>query len=195
MILSDQDIKKKIESGEVKIDPIPDLNVALGTVSVDLRLGNQFMVYRTSSRPYIDVKDTASFDELTDLVVKEKGGSFVIHPGEFVLGSTLENIELPDDLAARLEGKSSVGRLGIVIHSTAGKVDPGFRGHLVLEISNIGAIPVMLYPEMRICQLVFEQLSSPTSQGYTKRSGSKYINQNMPVGSKIIIENNDGDES
>lgn len=185
MILSDKDIKAKLDSGEIKIDPMPDLDEALGTVSVDLRLGHQFMVYRTSARPFIDVKDATSFEELTDLVSKANHEPFVIHPGEFVLGTTLEIVELPLNLAARLEGRSSLGRLGIVIHSTAGKVDPGYKGRIVLEISNIGTIPVMIYPEMRICQLVFEEISSPIKQGYNDRIKSKYKNQTMPIGSNI----------
>jgi dCTP deaminase len=188
MILSDKDIKKHIESRSIRIDPLPDLKVALGTVSVDLRLGHDFMVYRTTSRPYIDVKEKDSFERLTEKVTKKADEAFVIHPRDFVLGATLENVELPNDLAGRLEGKSSLGRLGLVIHSTAGKVDPGFKGRLVLEITNIGTVPIMLYPEMRICQLLFEQLSSPTTQSYTERKSSKYKFQNETTGSKIIQE-------
>ncbi|HEX5429772.1 MAG TPA: dCTP deaminase [Patescibacteria group bacterium] len=185
MILSDTDIKKALTNKQIKISPMPDLKVALGTVSVDLKLGHDFLVYRTTSRPYIDVADKESFDLLTEKVSKKKGESFVLHPRDFVLGATLENIELPDTLAGRLEGKSSLGRLGLVIHSTAGKVDPGFKGKLVLEITNIGTVPIMLYPEMRICQLLFEQLSSPTSQAYTDRKSSKYKFQKGATSSKF----------
>jgi dCTP deaminase len=188
MILSDNDIKKKIETGEIKVNPMPDLAVALSTVSLDLRLGEDFMVYRRTARPYIDVKNMMSFSELTETVIKKPDEPFVIHPGEFVLGATLESVELPADLAGRLEGKSSLGRLGIVIHSTAGKVDPGWKGRLVLEISNIGTMPIMLYPHMRVCQLLFEQLSSPTSKSYTERATSKYKHQSGATGSKIIEE-------
>lgn len=191
MILSDKDIKQKLENGEIKISPVPDLDEALGTVSLDLRLGHEFIVYRTSARPYIDTKDVGTFQGLTDLVTKKSGESFVIHPGEFVLGATFEVVEIPGDLAARLEGKSSLGRLGIVIHSTAGKVDPGFKGRLVLEISNIGTLPIMLYPEMRICQLLFEQVSSAVEKTYRERKGSKYKDQTMPVGSKITSESDE----
>jgi dCTP deaminase len=185
MILSDRDIKKALKDGEIKISPTPDLKVALGTVSVDLKLGHDFLVYRTTSRPYIDVQDKESFNMLTEKVSKKTGESFVIHPRDFVLGATLESIELPSTLAGRLEGKSSLGRLGLVIHSTAGKVDPGFKGHLVLEITNIGTVPIMLYPEMRICQLLFEQLSSPTTQVYTERKNSKYKFQKGTTSSKF----------
>lgn len=188
MILSDIDIKAKIESNEIVIDPKPDFKSALGTVSIDLRLGGQFMKYRTTDRPFIDVRDSKTFENLTETVTKSEEEAFVIHPGEFVLGSTWEKIELPANLAGRLEGKSSLGRLGIVIHSTAGKVDPGFKGNLVLEITNIGNLPVMLYPGMRVCQLLFEQLSTPTSKVYTEREESKYKNQDQTVASKASQE-------
>lgn len=194
MILSDSDIKKRLSEGQIKITPMPDLMVALGTVSLDLRLSSEFMVYRTTSRPFIDVKDPSTFEGLTELVVKKPGEHFIVHPGEFVLGSTVELVELPCDLAARLEGKSSLGRLGIVIHSTAGKVDPGFKGRITLEISNIGTLPVMLYPEMRICQLVFEELKSPTSVGYASRKDSKYKDQTAPEQSKIIVESHESQD-
>ncbi len=187
MILSDIDIKKKLDSGEIKIDPMPQLEIALGPVSIDLRLGKDFIVYRRTARPLIDVKDTASFMELTETVIKEEHEPFVIHPSEFVLGSTIENVEIPNDLAGRLEGKSSLGRLGVVIHSTAGKFDPGWKGRLVLEISNIGTLPILLYPGMRICQLLFEQISTPT-KGYTERASSKYKNQKGTTESKITKE-------
>jgi dCTP deaminase len=185
MILSDKDIKIKLENKQIVIDPMPDLDKMLGTVSIDLRLGNEFIVYRTTSRPYIDVKDPNTSVGLTEKITKPDSEAFVIHPRDFVLGSTLERIELPADLAGRLEGKSSLGRLGIVIHSTAGKVDPGFKGNLVLEITNIGTVPIMLYPGMRVCQLLFEQLSSPTTKAYAERDNSKYKNQEKTVGSVI----------
>jgi dCTP deaminase len=188
MILSDDDIKAQLGKGEIKIVPMPDLGVALGTMSIDLRLGHQFMVYQRTEQAFIDVKKPETLENLTSLVEKKSHESFTIHPGEFVLAATLESVELPNNLAGRLEGRSSLGRLGIVIHSTAGKVDPGWRGHLVLEISNIGVVPVKLYPEMRICQLVFEELKSETSQSYTRRKSSKYKSQDAPAGSKITSE-------
>lgn len=188
MILSDTDIKKSLENGRIKIDPLPNLDKALGTMTIDLRLGHDFMVYQRTAMPFIDVNNPESFKDLTDLVTKRTDEGFIVHPREFVLGSTLESIELPADLAGRLEGKSSLGRLGIVIHSTAGKVDPGFRGHLVLEITNIGNLPIKIYPEMRICQLVFETMSSPTSKAYVERLSSKYKTQAGTTGSKITDE-------
>ncbi|MBI4050098.1 MAG: dCTP deaminase [Candidatus Doudnabacteria bacterium] len=191
MILSDKDIKTKLDEGAIKIDPMPDLAVALGSISVDLRLGNQFLVYIRTEQPYIDVNNSETFENLTNLISKRDDEHFTIHPGEFVLATTLETVEIPNDLAGRLEGRSSLGRLGIVIHSTAGKFDPGWKGRLVLEISNIGQVPVKLYPGMRVCQLLFEQLSSPTEQPYTERKSSKYKFQSSPLSSKITAEANE----
>lgn len=191
MILSDKDIKEMLENGEIKISPMPDLAVALGPMSIDLRLGHQFMVYKRTEQPYIDVKEPATFENLTSLLNKQNHEPFTIHPGEFVLATTLESVEIPNNLAGRLEGRSSLGRLGIVIHSTAGKFDPGWKGNLVLEISNIGLVPVRVYPEMRVCQLLFEQLSSETTQPYTQRAKSKYRYQNSPIGSKITTDTNE----
>ncbi len=182
MILSDQDIKKKLDSKEIIIDPLPDAE-SLGTVSVDLRLGNDFIVYRSSSHSVIDAIDKKIPEGLEEKVTVADNGSIIIRPREFALGSTYEKIKLPSNIAGRLEGKSSLGRLGLVIHSTAGKVDPGFEGNLVLEITNIGTVPIVLHPKMRICQLLFEQLSSPTSRPYTEREASKYKNQDKTVGS------------
>ncbi|OGE73842.1 MAG: dCTP deaminase [Candidatus Doudnabacteria bacterium RIFCSPLOWO2_02_FULL_42_9] len=183
MILSDTDIKTKLDTNEIKIDPMPNLAEALGTVSVDLRLGNDFILYRSTSHSVIDARDKKIPDGIEEKISVAEDGDFVIRPRDFVLGSTLEKIELPASIAGRLEGKSSLGRLGLVIHSTAGKVDPGFKGNLVLEITNIGTVPIVLHPGMRICQLLFEQLSSPTSKPYVERDDSKYKNQDKTVGS------------
>jgi dCTP deaminase len=188
MILSDRDIKKKLENGHIRIDPMPNLDIALGPISLDFRLGNQFLIYRRNDQPFIDVQQPETFENLTELISKTRDESFTIHPGEFVLANTLESLEIPNDLAGRLDGKSSLGRLGIVIHSTAGKFDPGFKGNPVLELSNIGPVPVKLYPGMRICQFLFEELSSETSQPYTERKHSKYKFQKNPGGSKITEE-------
>lgn len=188
MILSDRDIKNKLGQGDIKIDPMPDLDVALGTISIDLRLGGQFMIYANYSSTHIDTQDSATFQGLTELVNKREGDSFIIQPGQFVLASTKELIELPNNLAGRLEGKSSLGRLGIVIHSTAGKIDPGFKGRITLEISNIGILPIKIYPGMRICQLLFEELTSEPTKSYSERADSKYKEQTAPVGSRISHE-------
>lgn len=180
MVLSDRDIRAEIEAGRIVIDPfIPE---AVQPSSVDLHLDRRFRVFRNSRYPYIDVR--ADQPELTELV--EIGGDdpFILHPGEFVLGSTLERVQLPNDLVARLEGKSSLGRLGLLIHSTAGYVDPGWEGNLTLELSNVANLPITLYDGMKIGQISFQRLSSPAEVGYGDASiGSKYRGQRDPTAS------------
>ena len=185
MILSDTDIAKKLKTKEIVISPMPDLDEVLGTVSIDLTLGNDFILYRSSSNSVIDAVDKKIPEGLEEKITLSDKNTLIIRPRDFVLGSTYEKIELPKTLAGRLEGKSSLGRLGLVIHSTAGKVDPGFKGNLVLEITNIGTVPIVLHPRMRICQLLFEQLSQATSQSYSDRTSSKYKNQDKTVGSVL----------
>jgi dCTP deaminase len=182
MILSDIDIKDLIAKGELKVDPLPDYEKALGPVSLDFRLGHDFLIFTRTSYPFIDVKKPETFKDITEEVHKRSDEQFIIHPGEFILASTLESLELPNYLAGRLEGKSSLGRLGLVVHSTAGKFDPGWKGKLVLEITNIGVLPIALYPEIRVCQMLFEQISTKTV-GYTERTGEVYKNQDKTVGS------------
>ena len=180
MVLSDRDIRAEIAAGRIVIDPyVPE---AVQPSSVDLHLDNRFRVFRNSRYPYIDVREEQP--ELTELV--EIGGDepFILHPGEFVLGSTLERVELPNDLVARLEGKSSLGRLGLLIHSTAGYVDPGWEGNLTLELSNVANLPITLYDGMKIGQISFQRLSSPVEVGYgDARIGSKYRGQRDPTAS------------
>jgi dCTP deaminase len=180
VVLSDRDIRAEIEAGRIVIDPfIPE---AVQPSSVDLHLDRRFRVFRNSRYPYIDVREEQP--ELTELV--EIGGDdpFILHPGEFVLGSTLERVELPNDLVARLEGKSSLGRLGLLIHSTAGYVDPGWEGNLTLELSNVANLPITLYDGMKIGQISFQRLSSPVEVGYgDARIGSKYRGQRDPTAS------------
>jgi dCTP deaminase len=180
VVLSDRDIRAEIEAGRIVIDPyIPE---AVQPSSVDLHLDRRFRVFRNSRYPFIDVREPQP--ELTELV--EIGGDepFILHPGEFVLGSTLERVELPNDLVARLEGKSSLGRLGLLIHSTAGYVDPGWEGNLTLELSNVANLPITLYDGMKIGQISFQRLSSPVEVGYgDARIGSKYRGQRDPTAS------------
>ena len=180
MVLSDRDIRAEIDAGRIVIDPyIPE---AVQPSSIDLHLDRRFRVFRNSRYPYIDVREEQP--ELTELV--EIGGDepFILHPGEFVLGSTLERVELPNDLVARLEGKSSLGRLGLLIHSTAGYVDPGWEGNLTLELSNVANLPITLYDGMKIGQISFQRLSSPVEVGYgDARIGSKYRGQRDPTAS------------
>jgi dCTP deaminase len=180
VVLSDRDIRAEIDAGRIVIDPfIPE---AVQPSSVDLHLDRRFRVFRNSRYPYIDVR--ADQPELTELV--EIGGDdpFILHPGEFVLGSTYERVQLPNDLVARLDGKSSLGRLGLLIHSTAGYVDPGWEGNLTLELSNVANLPITLYDGMKIGQISFQRLSSPAEVAYGEASiGSKYRGQRDPTAS------------
>ncbi|MFA5013261.1 MAG: dCTP deaminase [Candidatus Paceibacterota bacterium] len=185
MILSDREIKKYLEENKIQITPKPNLDEQLGSASLDLRLDNEFMVFEHTKNPYIDTRKPETFRDITRLVRIGDDEAFVFHPGEFVLASTEEEIFLPDDIAARIDGRSSLGRLGIVIHSTAGHIDPGFKGKIVLEMENIGMIPILLYPKTRICQLVFEPLSSPSTRPYYKKAGAKYVGAQHPEESKL----------
>jgi len=180
VILSDRDIRAEIAAGRIVIDPyIPE---AVQPSSVDLHLDRRFRVFRNSRYPYIDVRTDQP--ELTELVEISGVEPFILHPGEFVLGSTYERVELPNDLVARLEGKSSLGRLGLLIHSTAGYVDPGWEGNLTLELSNVANLPITLYDGMKIGQISFQRLSSPVEVGYgDARIGSKYRGQRDPTAS------------
>ena len=188
MILSDRDIKKAIEAGRIKITPKIDYQEQLGSCSVDLRLGNVFRVFNHSKCAYIDLRNKNLNRNLMKKVVVNKNEPFIMQPGEFVLASTRESLELPDDLLARLEGRSSLGRLGITIHSTAAVFDPGWRGRVVMELGNLGKMPVALYPGMRICSLTFERLTSPVEVPYYKKKGAKYVGQKEPVPSKLSEE-------
>ncbi len=188
MVLSDRDIKKYLASGKLKISPEPDLSVQLGACCLDLHLGNIFRVYNQSSVAVIDPFDKDLMDKLTSLKEVEDSQAFILHPGEFVLAVTKEYISLPDDLSARLEGRSSIGRLGVVIHSTAGNIESGFRGQITLELANMGRIPVKLYPGMRICALSFDTLSTPSEVPYYRKKGAKYLDQNEPGVSRIAQE-------
>ncbi|OGK18736.1 dCTP deaminase [Candidatus Roizmanbacteria bacterium RIFCSPHIGHO2_02_FULL_40_13b] len=185
MILSDVDIKKALASKYIRILPKPDLKTQLSSCSIDFRLSNLFYVFEHSKFALLDPHDKDLQIPARKIAVK-KGGRFVMHPGAFVIGSTIERVELPDDLVGRVEGRSSLGRLGIVIHSTAPLFDPGWRGQLTLELGNIGVMPVALYPGMRICAMTFEKLSTPSSMPYYKKKGAKYLNQKGPTVSKIV---------
>jgi dCTP deaminase len=180
LILSDRDIRAEIEAGRIVIDPYtPE---AVQPSSVDLHIDRRFRVFRNSRYPFIDVR--LEMPELTELVEISGDEPFILHPGEFVLASTLERVALPNDLVARLEGKSSLGRLGLLIHSTAGYVDPGWDGNLTLELSNVANLPITLYDGMKIGQISFQRMSSPVEVGYgDQRLGSKYRGQRDPTAS------------
>ena len=181
MVLSDVAIRRLIESGRIVVDPYDA--ALMQPSSLDVRVDRLFRVFRNSRYPYIDVKQAQ--EELTELVEVDGDDPFILHPGEFVLGSTLERIVLPDDLVARLEGKSSLGRLGLLIHSTAGFIDPGWDGHVTLELSNVANLPITIYPGMKIGQLSFVQLSEPAEKPYGSGGlGSKYQGQRGPTPSR-----------
>lgn len=181
MILSDRTLREQLEKGRIVIDPLDPS--ALQPSSVDLRLDRLFQVFKNHTMGHIDVKEDLS--ELTQLVEVAPDESFVLHPGEFVLGSTLERVAVPDDLVARLEGKSSLGRLGLLIHSTAGFVDAGFDGQLTLELSNVANLPIKLYPGMKIGQISFQQMTTAAEYPYgSDELRSKYKNQRGPMPSR-----------
>ena len=177
MVLSDHTIKEELAAGRIVIDPLGD--GCIQPASVDLHLDQNLLVFRNSRRPFIDVRQDMS--DLTEMEEIDRETPFMLHPGEFVLASTLEEIELPDDLVARLEGKSSLGRIGLLIHSTAGYVDPGWKGHLTLELSNVSNLPVTLYYGMKIGQLSFLRLTTAADVVYgSPELGSKYQGRRCP---------------
>ncbi|MBZ9572609.1 dCTP deaminase [Patescibacteria group bacterium] len=188
MILSDNDIKKYIREGKIKIKPKPNFKEQLGPCSLDLHLGNVFKTFKPSQYPYLDIKRKVNFEEFMEEVKIEDGAPFILQPKEFVLAITKEEFSLSNDLMARLDGRSSLGRLGVVVHSTAARFDPGWRGKGVMELGNLGVMPVVLYSGMRICALTFETLSTPCQTPYLKKRAQKYGKQKLPRASKINQE-------
>ncbi|MGO1050831.1 dCTP deaminase [Crossiella sp. CA198] len=184
MLLSDSDLRKEVEAGRLNLDPF-DVDLVQPS-SIDVRLDRFFRVFDNTKYTHID--PSLQQDELTSLVEKEDDEAFVLHPGEFVLGSTFERVGLPDDLAGRLEGKSSLGRLGLLTHSTAGFIDPGFTGHITLELSNVANLPITLWPGMKIGQLCLFRLSSPAENPYGSAAvGSRYQGQRGPTPSRAYL--------
>ena len=183
MILSDRSIREALADGRVVVDPLDE--ACIQPSSIDLHVDSQFRVFANSRYPYIDVQ--REMPDLTELVEVADGEPFILHPGEFVLGSTLERVALPDDLVARLEGKSSLGRLGLLIHSTAGYVDPGWDGYLTLELSNVANLPITIYPGMKIGQISFFRLTTAADAPYgSDEAGSKYQGQRGPTPSRFF---------
>ena len=181
MLLSDRDIRAELASGRVVLDPLDEDMVQPS--SVDVRIDRFFRLFDNHKYPVIDPAQEQP--GLTRLVEVATDDPFVLHPGEFVLASTFELVSLPDDIAARLEGKSSLGRLGLLTHSTAGFIDPGFSGHVTLELSNVATLPITLWPGMKIGQLCFFRLSSPAEHPYgSDRYGSRYQGQRGPTASR-----------
>ena len=191
MVLSDQDIQKTIEEGRIKIDPFPDFEKQLGPCSLDLHMGNVMKVFKTSPYPYLDLKRRIDMESLMEEIVVGKGEPFILQPHDFALALTKEEFDLPNDLMARLDGRSSLGRLGLVVHSTAARFDPGWSGRAVMELGNLGVMPIILYEGMRVCALTFETLSSPAREAYGSSDKRKYTKQSeTPNASRINQEFN-----
>lgn len=184
MLLSDRDIKKELNSGRIKLTPL-DVSMVQPS-SVDVRIDRYFRLFDNHKYPVID--PSVAQPDLTRLVEVDPEEGFILHPGEFVLASTFEQVTLPDDIAARLEGKSSLGRLGLLTHSTAGFIDPGFSGHVTLELSNMATLPIRLWPGMKIGQLCFFQLTSPAENPYgAGAQHSRYLGQRGPTASRSYL--------
>jgi dCTP deaminase len=190
MILSDKDIKAMISSGELVVESEDGKHLEnIHCASMDFRLGKHFKVYKHANQAVLDPTKPETLQNMTTMVeITEDGTPFILQPGEFVLGVTMEKIKLPDNLVARCEGRSSIGRLGIIIHSTAGYIDPGFEGTITLDMTNINRMPVALYPGMRIGQFAFDRMSSSAETPYNRRKGSKYLNQVLPEESRVTID-------
>ena len=188
MILSDRDILQALEEGRIKVVPELDLESQLGSCSVDFRLGNTFMVFEHSRFSYIDPRHAQSIGEAMRTIVVPDGEAFIMQAGDFALASTMESLVLPDDLLGRLEGRSSIARLGITVHSTAAVFEPGWEGTATMELSNLGRMAVALYPGMRICSFTFEQLSSPALVPYRMKKDNKYAGQSDPKPSRLAEE-------
>jgi len=183
VILSDRSLREAIAAGRIVVDPLDES--CIQPSSIDLKVGNLFRVFRNHTAGVIDVKQ--DLEDLTELITIPDDGVFMLHPGEFVLGSTLERVGVPDDLVARVEGKSSLGRLGLLIHSTAGFVDAGFDGHITLELSNVASLPITIYPTMKIGQVSFMAMTTPADRPYGKGArGSKYQGQRGPTPSRYF---------
>ena len=183
VVLSDRTIRRLLGEGRIEIEPYDDS--LMQPSSVDVRVDRYFRVFRNSRYPFIDVKQEQ--EGLTELVEIDDETAFILHPGEFVLGSTLERVTLPDDLVARLEGKSSLGRLGLLIHSTAGFIDAGFDGHVTLELANVASLPITIYPGMKIGQISFMQMTTAADRPYGKgATASKYQGQRGPTPSRYF---------
>jgi len=185
MILSDTDILARLRDGDLVVDPLDDVDTQVQPASVDLRLGSEFLEFRRTNIPCIHPNDAREVDEYVEETHVPEGDDFILHPGDFVLGTTKERVEIPPDLLATVQGRSSLGRLAVVIHATAGIVDPGYDGQITLELSNLGAAPVALSPGMRVSQLIFTELKTPAERPYGTERGSKYQNQSGPQASRI----------
>ncbi len=185
MILSDRDIKRAMAEKRIVITPEPDFETQLGSCSIDLKLGNKFRIFKNSRHPYVDVKSKIPIDEIMEEITISDNEPFVLHPGELALAVTQENLKISDDLIGRIEGRSSLGRLGIIVHGTASVFEPGWDGKPVMELGNLGVMPVAIYPGMRICAFTFEELSSPAEIPYNKKKNNYYAGQSGPMASQL----------
>jgi dCTP deaminase len=184
MIFSDKDIKRLIAEGRIRIEPAPQVDLQLGSCSLDLRLSGEFSVFEYTRYPYIDIRNPQQIEHTRQITVADDE-PFILHPRSFVLGVTIERVELADDIVGRLEGRSSLGRLGIIVHATASVIDPGWRGRVVLELANHGSMPVALYAGVRVCSVTFEQVSTPVDNPYWRKAKAKYANQEGLIASRI----------
>jgi dCTP deaminase len=192
MILSDRDIRARLAAGDLKIEPLLDERLQIQPASVDVRLAAEFIVYRPGEISCLDPKVPESLNAAAERVVVRDGEAFTLHPGDFALGSTLETVSIPTNLVGQVDGRSSIGRLAVVVHATAGLIDPGFTGQITLELSNIGRIPVRLYPGMRIAQIVLQQMTSPAQRPYGEERGSSYNEQSGPQVSRLRLDGERG---
>ena len=188
MILSDREIRARLAIGDLKVTGIRDEGQQIQPASVDLRLSAEFLIYKPAQVSCLDPRNPETLTLATERITVPDGDAFILHPGEFALGSTLERVEVPNDLVGRVDGRSSVGRLAVVVHATAGFIDPGFAGEITLELSNLGRIPVRLYPGMRIAQIVFQTMTSPAQRPYGEARGSHYSGQRGPQASRISLD-------
>jgi dCTP deaminase len=185
MILSDADILRRLEEGDLVVEPLDDPDIQIQPASIDLRLGREFLEFQHANIPCIHPNSEQEVADYVEETVVDADDEYILHPGDFVLGTTHERVEIPDDLIAHVEGRSSLGRLAIVVHATAGLADPGYQGQITLELSNLGTAPVALSPGMRISQLTFTELKTPADRPYGDERGSKYQGQKGPQASKI----------
>jgi dCTP deaminase len=188
MILSDRDIRARLSRGDFTLEPLGDESLQIQPASVDLRLGHEFLVYRPAQVTVLDPRVPADIAASMERVEVSPEQAFVLHPGDFALGTTIERVKMPSDLVGVVDGRSSIGRLAVVVHATAGFIDPGFEGQITLELSNIGSIAVKLYPGMRVAQIVLHQMSSPAEVPYGTARGSQYNEQTGPQPSRIRLD-------
>ncbi|MDR9430714.1 MAG: dCTP deaminase [Natronomonas sp.] len=194
MILSDTDIRRRLTDGDLVVEPLADPELQIQPASIDLRLGREFLEFQRTNISCIHPNREGEVGEYVEETYVEEGEEFILHPGDFVLGTTKERVEVPPDLLGTVQGRSSLGRLAIVIHATAGIIDPGYRGQITLELSNLGTAPVALSPDMRISQVIFTELKSAASSPYGSDRGSKYQDQTGPQASRIQSDEEFGGE-